>query len=303
MQLVFHTLDVFTNRRFGGNPLAVVLNADHLSTAQMQTICREFNLSETIFVMKPEDPANTARVRIFFPGGEMAFAGHPTVGCAVLLAEMKNKAGCSFETVIRLEEKAGLVPVKVSRIGGAPRGQFTAPVVPFHAAVPLPSVAETARALNLAPGDIGFDGHGLASLEGGPRFFYVPVNNRAALEKSQVIEPYWSALISPMGGVDAAYLYTRGGDGPNASFRARMFAPTGGIPEDPATGSATALLAAQLLKAESLKEGTHKWQLEQGYEMGRPSDLFLEADVSGGKLTAVRVAGQAVRVMQGTLEV
>ena len=89
MQLTFHTLDVFTNRRFGGNPLAVVLGADALSTEQMQAITREFNLSETIFVMKPEDPANTAKVRIFFPGGEMSFAWHPTVGCSVLLAEMK----------------------------------------------------------------------------------------------------------------------------------------------------------------------------------------------------------------------
>ena len=106
-----------------------------------------------------------------------------------------------------------------------------------------------------------------------------------------------------MGGVDAAYVYTRGGDDSKTSFRARMFAPTGGIPEDPATGSATALLAAQLLKAEALKDGTHKWQLEQGYEMGRPSDLFLEADVAGGALKAVRVAGQAVKVMQGTLEI
>ena len=93
-----------------------------------------------------------------------------------------------------------------------------------------------------APDDIGFDGHGLASLEGGPRFFYVPVKSRAALEKSMVLEPHWSALIRPMGGVDAAYVYARGGDNPKTNFRARMFAPTGGIPEDPATGSATALL-------------------------------------------------------------
>jgi trans-2,3-dihydro-3-hydroxyanthranilate isomerase len=193
--------------------------------------------------------------------------------------------------------------VKVSRIGDFPRAQFTAPVVPFRADVPLPAVADTARALNLSPEDIGFDGHGLASLEGGPRFFYVPVKTRAALEKSGVLEPHWSALIRPMGGVDAAYVYTRGGDSPKTHFRARMFAPTGGIPEDPATGSATALLAAQLLKAEALKDGTHKWQLEQGYEMGRPSDLFLEADVAGGALKAVRVAGQAVKVMQGTLEI
>jgi trans-2,3-dihydro-3-hydroxyanthranilate isomerase len=297
MKLDFYTLDVFTNRRFGGNPLAVVLDADHLSTEQMQTVTREFNLSETTFVMKPDNPAHTAKMRIFFPGGEMPFAGHPTLGTAVLLAELRGLA------TIRFELKAGLTPVEISKAGGVYSGIFTAPIVPFHADIGLPSVAETALALNLAMDDIGFDGHGIASLEGGPRFFYVPVKTRSALEKSQVREPYWSTLIAPLGGVDAAYIYTRGGDGPNASFRARMYSPTGGIPEDPATGSATALLAAQLLKAETLNDGTHKWQLEQGYEMGRPSDLWLEADVKGSKLNAVRVAGQAVRVMQGTLEI
>lgn len=303
MKLDFHTLDVFTTRKFGGNPLAVVLGADGLSTEQMQVICREFNLSETTFVLKPDDPSHTAKVRIFFPGGEMPFAGHPTLGTAALLAELKNKPGCSFETTITLELKAGLTPVRVSRIADRINGVFTAPVVPYHTDAPLPTVAEAACALNLDPADIGFDGHGLASLEGGPRFFYVPVKTRAALEKSKVLEPYWSEVIKPMNGVDAAYLYTRGGDGPNAAFRARMYAPTGGIPEDPATGSATALLAAQLLTAEKLADGSHRWQLEQGYEMGRPSDLTLEADVKAGKLTAVRVGGSAVRMMSGTLEI
>ena len=302
MQLTFHTLDVFTSRRFGGNPLAVVLDADALSTEQMQTVCREFNLSETIFVMKPENPANTARVRIFFPGGEMPFAGHPTVGCAVLLAEMKYKAGCSFETEIRLEENAGLVPVKVSRIGDTRAAQFTAPVVPFAVDIPLPPVELVAKALSLEPGDIGFESHGIGVHQGGPRFFHVPLKSREALARCVVAEPHWSQMITALG-VDNAYVYARGGDNPKTNFRARMFAPTDGIPEDPATGSATALLAAQLLKAEALKDGTHKWQLEQGYEMGRPSDLFLEADVNQGKLTSVRVAGQAVRVMQGTLEI
>ena len=302
MRLTFHTLDVFTNRRFGGNPLAVVLDADALSTEQMQTITREFNLSETIFVMKPENPANTAKVRIFFPGGEMSFAGHPTVGCAVLLADMKYKAGCSFETEIRLEEGAGLVPVKVSRIGDVPRAQFTAPVVPFVVDLPLPSIDLVAKALSLEPGDIGFENHTIRVHQGGPRFFHVPIKTREALARCVVAEPHWSEMITALG-VDNAYVYTRGGDSPKTNFRARMFAPTGGIPEDPATGSATALLAAQLLKAEALKDGTHKWQLEQGYEMGRPSDLFLEAEVNQGKLARVRVAGQAVKVMQGTLEI
>jgi trans-2,3-dihydro-3-hydroxyanthranilate isomerase len=297
----FHTLDVFTNRRFGGNPLAVVLDADALSTEQMQAITREFNLSETIFVMKPANPAHAARVRIFFPGGEMPFAGHPTVGCAILLAEMKHKPGCSFETTITLEEEAGLVPVKVSRIGDAPRAQFTAPVVPFAVDLPMPAVELVAKALSLAASDIGFDSHRLAVNQGGPKFFYVPVNSRSALAKCVVAEPHWSGMIGKLG-VDNAYVYARGGDSPKTDFRARMFAPTGGIPEDPATGSATALLAAQLLKAEALHDGTHAWQLEQGYEMGRPSDLSLEADVSASTLTAVRVGGQAVRVMQGTIE-
>jgi trans-2,3-dihydro-3-hydroxyanthranilate isomerase len=301
MKLAFYTLDVFTNRRFGGNPLAVVLGADHLSTEQMQVITREFNLSETVFVMQPTDAANTAKVRIFFPGGEMPFAGHPTLGCAVLLAEMKYKPGCSFETTIRLEENAGLVPVKVSRIGDVPYGQFTAPVIPFAVDMALPSAAKIAQAVNLEADDIGFDSHAPNLLQGGPRFFHVPVNSRNALAKAAVREPHWSKLIAPLG-TDGIYLYARGGDNPKTNFRARMFAPTGGIPEDPATGSATALLAAQLLLAEHLKDGTHKWKLEQGYEMGRPSDLWLEADVAASKLDAVRVGGQAIRVMEGSLD-
>ncbi len=303
MKLIFHTLDVFTERKFSGNPLAVVLGADQLSTQQMQTITREFNLSETTFVMKPDDPANSAKVRIFFPGGEMPFAGHPTLGTAALLAEMKHKPGCSFETDIKLELKAGLTPVRISRIGDRISGLFTAPVVPFIVAAPLPSAEDTARALNLDVSDIGFEGHAITALEGGPCFFYVPVKSRAALAKSAVREPYWSELIKPLHAVDAAYVYTRGGDGPHTSFRSRMYAPTGGIPEDPATGSATALLAAQLLVAEKLKDGTHVWHLEQGYEMGRPADLRLEADVKSGKLAAVRVGGSAVRVMSGEIDI
>jgi trans-2,3-dihydro-3-hydroxyanthranilate isomerase len=301
MKLDFHTLDVFTNRRFGGNPLAVVLGADHLSTEQMQVIAREFNLSETVFVMRPADPANTAKVRIFYPGGEMPFAGHPTIGCAVLLAEMKYKPGCSFETTIRLEENAGLVPVKVSRIGDVPHGQFTAPVVPYAVDMPLPSLHDIAQAVNLSAADIGFDAHAPCLLQGGPRFFFAPVKSRTALAKAAVREPHCSKLIEPLG-TDGIYLYAAGGDDPKTHFRARMFAPTGGIPEDPATGSATAMLAAQLVKAEALKNGTHQWKLEQGYEMGRPSDLLLEADVGGNKLTAVRVGGQAIRVMEGVLD-
>ena len=303
MKLKFHTLDVFTNRKFAGNPLAVVLGADDLTTAQMQTITREFNLSETTFVMKPKDPANTAMVRIFFPGGEMPFAGHPTLGTALLLAEINGL------DEVRLELPAGLTPAKITRGQGGFSGQFTAPIIPRTVPLTLPPVTLIAQALNLPLDEIGFDGHGICAIEGGPCFFFVPVKSRETLTNSRVFEPQWSEMLSIMRAsetkthlLDAAYLYTRGGDGKDTSFRARMFAPTSGILEDPATGSATALLAAQLVKAEKLKDGAHTWQLEQGYEMGRPSDLRLEADVVGGALKAVRVGGSAVRVMSGEIE-
>jgi trans-2,3-dihydro-3-hydroxyanthranilate isomerase len=301
MKLPFSTYDVFTNRRFGGNPLAIVEEADALSTEQMQTIAREFNLSETIFVRRPKDAANTASVRIFFPTDEIPFAGHPTVGCAIHLAAKKYKPGCSFETEIRLEEVAGLVPVKVSRIGDVPRAQFTAPVVPFAVDVALPSHEQIARALGLTHSDIGFDGHQPGVFKGGPSFLYVPLKTREALARARVIEPQWSEVFATPG-TRMAYIYTRGGDAAETAYRARAYAPHEGIPEDPATGSATAILAAQLLAAEKLKDGTHRFRLEQGSEMGRPSDLWLEADVAGAKLTAVRVAGQAVQIMSGVLE-
>lgn len=283
--LSFHTLDVFTDRPYAGNPLAVVLGADGLSDAQMQTIAREFNLSETIFVLAPRDPAHTARVRIFFPTGEIPFAGHPTIGCALLLAELAGTP----DTVITLEEEAGLVPVTV-RQGLA---EFVAPVLPFCPDF-APDRGQVAAALDLPETALGPD-IGLA--EGGPRFLYVPVADLAALARARPIEPVWSALMAAAG-VDAAYLYAQGQD---CDYRARMFSPTAGIAEDPATGSATALLAARLMAAGALDEGETRLTLHQGVEMGRPSVLRMTAVVQDGRLSQVRVAGQAVRVSEGRL--
>ncbi|MGE0813808.1 MAG: PhzF family phenazine biosynthesis protein [Vicinamibacterales bacterium] len=298
MRLPFHTLDVFTTRRYAGNPLAVVLEADGLSDAQMQQVAREFNLSETIFVQAPEDAAHTAKVRIFFPNGEIPFAGHPTIGCAILLATLGRAPDDPLDVTITLEERAGLVPVQVTLRDGHPHAMFTAPVVPVEVPAPGVDAAFVARALGLSPSDIGFDGHAPRAFEGGPRFLHLPLATRDALVRARPIEPHWSALVDAVG-TDAGYCYTRGGDHPDTAYRARMFAPSALTPEDPATGSATALLAAQLLISEAPGDGTHRWRLEQGYEMARPSDLVLEADVAGGRLTAVRVAGHAVPVMSG----
>lgn len=291
--LEFHTLDVFTKSAYAGNPLAVVLGADDLSTAQMQTIAREFNLSETIFVQTPDDATHTAKVRIFFPTAEIPFAGHPTIGCAILLAEMLNPRG-DFEVEITLEEVAGLVPVRVWRKHDTSHAEFTAPVIPFVHDGTLPAQDVTAKALGLEIGDIGDCG----IWQGGPSFIYVPITTRAALSKAAPDGPEWAEL-TRMANSNSAYLYTPDGVG---GFTSRMFAPGDGIAEDPATGSASAILAAQLLHTGGLKEGTNRISLTQGIDMGRPSEIDLSVDVSGDKITAVRIGGAAVRVSSGSLQ-
>jgi trans-2,3-dihydro-3-hydroxyanthranilate isomerase len=301
--LTFHTCDVFTDRAFAGNPLAIVLGADDLTPAQMQVIAREFNLSETIFVQRPANPAHAARVRIFFPTAEIPFAGHPTIGCAIHLATAAAGAG-DFETRVVLEEEAGLVPVRVWRRGVEVRAEFTAPVIP-HGVTDAPDLATAldparlATALGLATTDIGFATHRPGLWQGGPRFLYAPVASLDALGRARPIQPVWSELMQAAG-VDSIYLYAAD---PSCDYRARMFSPTAGIPEDPATGSASAILAAQLLAAGALTEGETRLALRQGVEMGRPSEIGLAILLKGRRLAEVRVTGSAVPIASGTIRV
>lgn len=301
--LRFQTCDVFTDRAFHGNPLAIVLDADGLTVAQMQTLAREFNLSETIFVQAPANPAHTARVRIFFPTAEIPFAGHPTIGCAIHLAEAMAPAG-DYTQSLMLEEEAGLVPVHVTRRGAVVRAEFVAPVVP-HGVTNAPDRAAAldpvrlAAALGLAVDEIGFGSHCPGLWQGGPRFLYAPVAGLDALARARPMEPAWSAQMQAAG-VDSIYLYTPGVD---CAYRARMFSPTAGIPEDPATGSASAMLAAQLLASGALTDGETSLTLHQGVEMGRPSVIGLTTIVSGGALAQVRIAGSAVPISEGRVRV
>lgn len=284
--LEFHVYDVFTDRPFAGNPLAVVMGADGLSTAQMQTIARQFNLSETIFVMAPRNPANSARARIFFPTAEIPFAGHPTIGCALHLAQTHGNR-------ITLEEEAGLVPVAITN-GLA---EFTAPKLP----VAHPGHADTAliaRALDLPADAIGFGNHRPGIWQAGPAFLYVPLAGLDDLARARPVEPGWSELMQAAQ-VDSAYLYTPDGKG----FRARMFSPTAGIPEDPATGSASAILSAQLMTAGDLPQGETQIALTQGVEMGRPSQIGLTVQVDGGRLSQIRVSGRAAAVASGWITI
>lgn len=284
--LEFHVYDVFTDRAFSGNPLAVVMGADGLRTAQMQIIARQFNLSETIFVMAPEEAGHSAAVRIFFPTAEIPFAGHPTIGCALHLSGGQDGQ-------ISLETRAGLVPVTIT----AGKAELTAPRLPMaHQGVA--EVPAAAQALGLPEASIGFGGHGLGIWQGGPAFLFVPVAGLGDLARARPVEPAWSALMAAAR-VDSAYVYTRTPEG----IQARMFSPTAGIPEDPATGSASALLAAQLLAAGDLAEGTTRISLRQGVEMGRPSRIGLTTVVEDGALVQIRVSGRGVKVAEGRIAI
>lgn len=302
MQLTYHVLDVFTDRRFGGNPLAVVLDADGLDTARMQVIAREFNLSETVFVLKPQKETHSARVRIFTPAAEIPFAGHPTVGTGALLAELHaSQPAAPRDALIVLEEEVGLVRVGVRlRPGAPPHAEFDAPKLPADAGALAPP-DRLAAALGLIPSEIGFENHRPTKYTADMTFAFVPVASLDAIAKARVAASHWDAALKGQG-LAGAFLYCRQTVHTTSSFHARMFAPDFGIAEDPATGSAAAAFAGVVHRFDTLPDGVHKRTIEQGYEMGRPSAISLTMEVAHGKLLTVRVGGHAVRVAEGRIE-
>ena len=303
MELKFHTLDVFTQTRFGGNPLAVVFGADDLDGALMQKIAREFNLSETVFVLKPGVETHSARVRIFTPAAEIPFAGHPTVGTAVLLAEERAAlSGGQPSALVTLEEGIGLVRVGVRMTSDrASFAEFDGPKLPSQVPTEL-GKDEVASALGLIPTEIGYANHRPTVFDAGAKFVFVPVASRQALAKAAPDMTRWPRVFGALGSV-GAFLYCNQPDHRQAHFRARMFAPEHGILEDPATGSAAAAFAGVVHHFDGPPDGMHRRMIEQGYEMGRPSDISLSIEIEGGKLSGIRIGGYAVRVSSGTIEV
>lgn len=297
----FQTLDVFTTRRFSGNPLAVVENAQGLDGETMQTIAREFNLSETVFLMPPENAAHSARVRIFTPARELDFAGHPTVGTAVHVALARLGAVESEEdAIIVLEENVGPIRVGVRlRPGEAPFAEFDVPKLPSEVASAAPKDA-IAAALGLASHDIGFENHVPTVYTAGNAFTFVPVRNLDVVARAAIVHQSWKAGFGE--GAGAAFIYTRETVNHDSSFHARMFAPAMGVDEDPATGSAAAAFAGIIMRFDEPLKGKYEATIEQGYEMGRPSEMKLEMDVEEAGLTGVRLGGHAVPVMRGELE-
>ncbi|WP_299817325.1 PhzF family phenazine biosynthesis protein [uncultured Roseibium sp.] len=294
-------LDVFTNTSLAGNPLAVVLDSEDLSDEQMQKIAGEFNLSETVFVFPPEHPGQSASIRIFTPRLELPFAGHPTVGTAILMAtERFGDITGEQDSVVVLKQKIGPVRCAVIlRENAAAFAEFDVPILPEPAG-PTHSVDVIAAALNLEPSDIGFENHSPSRFRVGPPFTFVPVRDLDALARAKPVASMWKAGFGKDEHNDA-YIYCRETRSHDSAFHARLFAPDMGIPEDPATGSAAAAFAGVVDYYDDLPNGTHHIRIEQGFEMGRPSLIDLEIDIEAGKMHAVRIGGQAVVVARGEL--
>lgn len=293
MQHRYVMLDVFTTRPFGGNPLAVVLDAENLGDAAMQQIAREFNLSETVFVLPPKDPTRRARLRIFSPVHELPFAGHPTVGAAIVLALADRLS----KGRIVIEENVGPVVCDVSTGTRGGRATF---VVPRASTLEVAEVSrrDCADALHLSASDIGFDAHRPVVASAGVPFLFVPVVNLTALARAR---PDEAAFIRALGGSgEALYVYACDDEG-DADYRARMFAPGLGIAEDPATGAAAAAFPSVLLDGEARVDGAHRVRIDQGVEMGRHSCIHLGFTVREGAIIEASIGGDAVVVAEGVL--
>ena len=298
----FVTADVFTDTPFGGNPLAVFPDARGLDYSRMHAIAREFNLSETVFVFPPENPANTKALRIFTPAGELAFAGHPTVGSAHALASLGHIALNGPETQIIFEERVGPIPVKIRAENGKPvYCELSVAKLPEIGPAP-PSRTTLADMLSLKATDMQSGSHTAQAISCGLPFTFVPVKDRDALSRAQVRMDLWHSVLANSWAPDI-FVFTRDADRSGVDIRGRMFGPGVNILEDPATGSAAAALGGYLAARESQANGAFKWTIEQGVEMGRPSTLHVEADKVDGAITAIRVGGASVMMSEGTMQV
>lgn len=298
MKLRYYVLDVFTDQPFGGNPLAVVFGGDHLNGETMQKIAGEFNLSETVFVLRPRNSEATHRVRIFTPRVELPFAGHPTVGTAFLLATIGE---CDLEAqpapLLVLEEEVGNVRVQIQlRDAGVVGATMSVPRMPERGPEPPPAV-ELAHMLSLSAEALHPEMKPQIWSCGVP-FLFVPLADISAVGKAVLSEPLWKHLLHGCAAQNV-FLFSFGGVLPEADVHARMFAPAFGITEDPATGSAVAALAGCL--GQSSADGGHRWVVEQGIELTRPSLLELEYDRAGQAFRAVRVGGPSVIMADGML--
>ncbi|HEX8503200.1 MAG TPA: PhzF family phenazine biosynthesis protein [Pyrinomonadaceae bacterium] len=305
-RLHYHIVDVFTDRVFGGNPLAVVANGRGVAAETMQAVAKEFNLSETTFVLPPDDPRNDWRVRIFTPSSELPMAGHPTVGTSFVLARehlIRRPEGQSGETNIVLEEGVGPVPVRVEFEGGEPVfAEMSQPLPRFGPR--LADARAAAAMLSLETEDID-QSLPLEVVSCGVPFLYVPLRTLDAARRARPRADLIEALAT--GGVPPeVFVFTREVEREGSTVHSRMFAPGLGITEDPATGAASGPLGCYLVAhgvVAAAGGGPADITSEQGMEMGRPSFIKIRIERDGDRITAVRVGGQCQFVGEGFIEI
>lgn len=302
MRRKYHLLDVFTQTPLAGNPLAVVSDSGGLDAQRMQKIAAEFNLSETVFLLPPRDPNSAVRLRIFTPKAELSFAGHPTIGSAVLLAILRvSDASQAQELSLTFEEEIGPVTCSVRRHDGASgRATFQLPRLPSETGIPA-SNDRIAAALGLEQEDIGFGAHRPSIYSVGLPFAFIPVPGLATIARARPIPALFEAAFTGLEAA-AAYLYTSDTVEAHHAFHARMFAPGLGLAEDPATGSAAAAFAGVILAFEKPADGRHAFVIEQGFEMGRPSLITLDVKIEKGALTSASIGGSAVIIGEGFID-
>jgi len=299
MQLRYVTADVFSERRFGGNPLAVLPDARALATEQMQAIAAEFNLAETTFVLPPKDPAHTAEVRIFTPRAELPFAGHPNVGTAFVLAAEGKCHGRSVGDPLVFEEKAGLVRLDLLRNGLSVVGARLTPPQPLTRGDDVaPDIA--AAACSLAAADIETANHVPCIVSCGIPLAFAELKSRAALTKARPRGDVFAEHLK-MERITGVLLYVRDLSG-GFDYQVRMFAPLYGVPEDPATGSANVALVGLLASLRPEPDLSLKLRIAQGADMGRPSLLEAAAEKRNGKIETLAIGGRCVIMMRGTIE-
>lgn len=294
MRLPYFLLDVFTQDRLSGNPLAVVLKADGLSGARMQALAAEFNLSETVFVLAPKNERHTNELRIFSPRNEMAFAGHPTIGAAVLLGLQSRMSA------VRLELGVGLVTAVMERIDKRTgEAKFALPRLPERVG-DAPTDAAIAQRLGLSEGDIGCGGLRPAQYSAGSSFHLVPVRDVSVLESIVPDHRGWEETF--FGERCAVYVFTPTPNERGNDYAARMLHVAHGSGEDAATGSAAAALIGLLAEQPEFSDGHHTLKLRQGREMGRPSLIEIQFNTEQGKLRHAGIGGAAVILAEGVID-